>query len=54
MHNFIKCDLLCKLWQIYMLCKQIYLLCKLWQYNAKLIVDRLALFSYDMDSFNVV
>ena len=28
--------------------------CKLWQYNAKLIVDKLALFSYDMDSFNIV
>ena len=30
------------------------LLCKLWQYNAKLIVNKLALFSYDMDSFNIV
>ena len=28
--------------------------CKLWQYNAKLIVDKLALFSYDTDSFNIV
>ena len=28
--------------------------CQLWQYNAKLIVDKLALFSYDMDSFNIV
>ena len=28
--------------------------CKLWQYNGKLIVDKLALFSYDIDSFNIV
>ena len=28
--------------------------CRLWQYNAKLILDKLALLSYEGDSFNIV